>query len=312
MKVISRTMAIISVIAALTGTMLSGQTSGVNTDLVSLLNGSGLTPGQKETVLDLTKKILTEIGNAGKEITEILTVPDPNSKASADERIAVIQKRFGIKLETYGLDLADAIGEANASKVKENIRGIIPQVLLAASEIASASHGSMQGMNMETSVPGTTGADAMSGMGNAGNVAAIGSASMNTMPGMTTGNATAGNATGNTIPGMNMNTPGLTGNTGTGSMQGTNMQNGMGMQNANGKMPDPVNNQMLIQLLSYNTMLVQMLYSIQAKDTTGNTGSYLQPIFQLINNQTSLIQMLMTNNNSSASGSSGMAGMGMM
>jgi hypothetical protein len=237
-----------------------------------------LSTEQAEGALKLTKDFLPTLQTASQELSKILTesnITDP----IINQKITIIQKEFGIKLETYNLDLSDLIGDEKALKVSNALHSIIPQILLQGSEIAAGNHS------------GHNGAD-MSNMTNMPNMSAQDNSKQQTANTTQSANNTQGmnNMSGaNTMPSMNQNNLEL------------------------------VNHQILIQIQSYNAMLMQMLATINKQNNNGNLQAALQPIYQMITNQSYLIQMLYSNLNNSATNTNngsnsnnGMGSMGMM
>jgi hypothetical protein len=231
------------------------------TDLPGLIKGLALSAEQTESVMKLTKNFIFELQTSSQELSKILTLPDPGLPADPqiNEKITVIQKQFGIKMETYHLDLEDLIGDEKAQKIVEVLHDAIPQVLLQGSQIAASNHNAHGMPDMNSTDQQTT----------------------NNMAGM------------NSMQGIN-------------NMQGTNQTN-----------MDMVNRQILTQLQSYNAMLLQMLATISHNQTnTGNLQAVMQPVYQIITNQSFLIQMLYSNLNNISlnmgNGNSGSNSMGSM
>ncbi|HEX3045661.1 MAG TPA: hypothetical protein VHY08_12960 [Bacillota bacterium] len=299
------------------GVMAQTNTSAPNfaSELSSVINGLGLPQDKYETSVKLTTGFLAKLQNANQELTQLMTSQVTGSQTAGSqqstgtqldpksmEKIIVVQREFGIKLEEYKLDLGDAIGESNATKITEKVQQIIPKVLLQNSQIAAADHSSHSGMTGMSGMPTPTpqvngpaevplgGTSSNSGNSNTGTMFGMSMPGMNTTPGM------------NNMPGMTM--PGMTPNntTGTGN--------------------DAVNKQILVQLQTSNSMLIQMLSIISAQLNSENLKAQLQPIYQMIANQSTLIQMLYNNlsagtmnsgsGNSTGSGMGNMGGMGGM
>lgn len=82
-----------------------------------------------------------------------------------------------------------------------------------------------------------------------------------------------------------------------GGMMGNmgNMGNMNNNQSMNGM--ELINRQLVIQLLSTNAMIVQMLAALSNQAGNGNLSNQLQPIYQILANQASLVQMLYSNLN---------------
>lgn len=102
-----------------------------------------------------------------------------------------------------------------------------------------------------------------------------------------------------------------------GNMNNSNMQN---MNNAQPTANNPVTLQLLAQLQSTNTLIAQLLTTLQ-NQPGGNSQAQLQPLHQLLANQNALIKTLYASLNNPGNNqtggnmnnsSGGMSGMGMM
>jgi hypothetical protein len=304
---------VLMVMSLAVGVMAQTDTSASNfaADLSSVINGIGLPQDKFETALKLTKTFLIDLQKTNQELTQLVTPPQGTSSQAGShtgdrldpkpmEKINVKQREFGIKLEQYKLDLADAIGESNAVKITEKIQQIIPRVLLQNSQITVGNNSGHTGMS---GMPGMSATNPVNGLAevpmgampnnpandNTSIIPDISMPGMNSTPGMNNNPST-------TMPG----TPGITNNTA-----------GSGI--------DAVNRQILLQLQASNSTLMQMLSIISNQSNSKTLVAQFQPIYQMIANQSMLIQMIYINLNagftsggSASSSSSGMGNMGGM
>lgn len=320
-------------------------------DLSGVINGMGLPQDKFDTTLKLTTALLADLQKANQELTKLMTPKDPGAQVDPKslEKITVVQREFGIKLEQYHLDLGDAIGEDQASKIIDQVHLIIPQALLQGSKIPVANHTGHSGSsptvnspsevplgstpnNTGNQIPGNSNPSSSGKMGsmNHGTMGNMGgtnnNGNMNNMPGMNnkpniniTNNMpnitekNNGNNNGmNNMPGMQK--PGMNNMPGMNKTPGMNNMPGMS-NNTDGTGLDAVNRQILTQLQASNAMLIQMLSLVAKQSNSKDLEAQIQPIYQMINNQATLIQLLYSNlssgSMSSGSGNSGGMGMGM-
>lgn len=96
-------------------------------------------------------------------------------------------------------------------------------------------------------------------------------------------------------------------------MMGMNNMNNSGMNGMNNGGTNGVNPAVLNQLQASNSMILQMLSSISSQPNNNILQPQIQVLYQMLANQTALIQMLYSNSmNMQQAGMGNMGGMGMM
>lgn len=249
--------------------------------------------------MQLTRGLLLQLQDSNQELTKLIT---PQASGTAGdprtaEKIGIIQRQFGLKLEQYHLDLADLIGAVNAEKIVAVIHGIIPQALLGKDFTVAGSHDE-HGMPTGTVSSPAAGAETPVNPG----------LNRSDIQGGSSGNPNNGSMNGMVMPGT-QNMP---------NMSSVPNMSGMGIAGMDG-----INRQILIQLQSSNVMLLQMLTNLSSQAGNGNWQNQIQLIYQILANQSVLLQMLTNRLNNGPGemsankpgmgmGMSNMGGMGMM
>lgn len=343
---------ILTMLMATSVAALPANSSGNNTP-PGLVAGMGLTPDQTEKTSQLIKKFMGQIQESNTKLTNLL-LSGPSNDPKTDEKISFAQRDFGLKRERFQLDLTDLIGAEKSQQITAKIDLVIPKALISGGELLLGSHsghpngnenpptntnnslketplgstpvdpGTSQTPNLDlqitgnSSTSGTSGGDHSHGGGDqkTGGMEQMMAGMMGGMNNMSSASNTANSSTPNTSNMANMpNTNGASN-----SPSPTNMSNMSNMQPMAGTGFDTVNRQILVHLQSINTMLIQLLAT---SSNQGATQGQLQPIYQLLAQQSAFIQMLYSNVNAAAgaintsspstgaAGSSNMGGMNM-
>lgn len=234
--------------------------------LIYLINGMDLPKDQFDKTVKLTKKFMTQIQRSDAAIAKMTTAKGNNflTNPNTFERVTVMQHQFLDNIKTYHIDLVNVIGPEKAMKIFQNVYHTVPVYLLSQTAMTE---------NNPTAVPLTvTKNDEKMGIH-----PEINAELEKGMHGIMMGRM------GTMGPSMNMNSMPMPQN-----------------QPMNGSKPDGLKQQILLQLQTSNTILVQMVNVLSTQPTTVTVQNQIQTIKQILANQSALIQMVTTNINTNS------------